>query len=559
MSFSNFNDDDDPDFSALYTNDDDPLPAAIFNDTDGDDFDPIGLLDTPLFAEGGDDGDNNSSPPIQHNNFNDESARSHGGDDYNSYGSNSNHNSQRQKAYNSTPSTPPFQQPPNQFDNSGYPQQEFGGAMHQQNGISNQNNDYRGMPGENPYSNNNNNNNAMMAAAFAAQQQNLMQQQIQQREGRGPGPGGMQNNNGMNSSNMNTMNSMGGPMNGPMGAQMMGNLAAMQGAMQGNMMQGNNMNMNMNMNAMMMQKMQQQSGMGMQGMSGGVGGHMGLGMGSSNSMQGMTGQNSMGSGGQGQMGHGGMHPMGQGPGFNGMQQHMGPGGDMTNRNGSLNTAVSSLSVSTGGMNMTEGGQASMNSSMPNIQNQRGSAPGRGTRGASSVPASPNPISLSQMSASLQGRSSRNTGRTRGPTPKVDANGKVIPGSSADPGINEAMEKLCESMRRSAMSRNLVKQLSSKSVQRQGSSRSLPRSNSMPRKQLSGRSLSANLGIGDDGSGRGTPTRAVPIRRLSDAKHRLHQRAAGMHFSRQNSMGSQSSVASAPKTFLQLDDQSLGAL
>ena len=205
----------------------------------------------------------------------------------------------------------------------------------------------------------------------------------------------------------------------------------------------------------------------------------------------------------------------------------------------------------------------MHGSLPNIQ-QQGSFPGQ-RPGTSSVPASPaNPISLSQMSASLQGRSSRSNARTR-PTVKVDANGKVVPGSSADPGINEAMEKLCESMRRSAMSRNLVKQLSGRSVQRNGSSKSLQRSNSGAggiRKQINGRSLSGtNFGVGDDGSGRGTPTRSVPIRRLSDAKHRLHQRVGSRGMYRQNSMGSQGSVASGggPRTFLQLDDESLGAL
>eukprot|EP00529_Nitzschia_sp_RCC80_P009533 CAMPEP_0113504076 /NCGR_PEP_ID=MMETSP0014_2-20120614/34523_1 /TAXON_ID=2857 /ORGANISM="Nitzschia sp." /LENGTH=764 /DNA_ID=CAMNT_0000399163 /DNA_START=257 /DNA_END=2554 /DNA_ORIENTATION=+ /assembly_acc=CAM_ASM_000159 len=66
-------------------------------------------------------------------------------------------------------------------------------------------------------------------------------------------------------------------------------------------------------------------------------------------------------------------------------------------------------------------------------------------------------------------------------------------------VNEAMEKLCESMRRSAMSRSLVKQLSGKTLQRQHSGRSISRSNSgrmAPVRSNSGRQLSrANSGKG----------------------------------------------------------------
>jgi hypothetical protein len=64
-------------------------------------------------------------------------------------------------------------------------------------------------------------------------------------------------------------------------------------------------------------------------------------------------------------------------------------------------------------------------------------------------------------------------------------------------VNEAMEKLCESMRRSAMSRSLVKQLSGRTLQRSHSGRGVARSNSArmaPVRSNSGRQLSrANSG------------------------------------------------------------------
>ena len=73
------------------------------------------------------------------------------------------------------------------------------------------------------------------------------------------------------------------------------------------------------------------------------------------------------------------------------------------------------------------------------------------------------------------------------------------GEGQPTNVNEAMEKLCESMRRSAMSRSLVKQLSGKTLQRQHSGRSISRSNSgrmAPVRSNSGRQLSrANSGKG----------------------------------------------------------------
>ena len=114
--------------------------------------------------------------------------------------------------------------------------------------------------------------------------------------------------------------------------------------------------------------------------------------------------------------------------------------------------------------------------------------------------------------------------------------------------SDAMEKLCETMKRSAMSRNLVKQMSGRSLTKQGSQRSLTKQGShrnLLSKQLSGRDLNAlarqasgrdlmqrqlsarNLprqsslrGLGDDCSGLLTPT-LVPNRRLiMDTKHRI---------------------------------------
>jgi len=74
----------------------------------------------------------------------------------------------------------------------------------------------------------------------------------------------------------------------------------------------------------------------------------------------------------------------------------------------------------------------------------------------------------------------------------EAEGLQVPGNDLR-SYNEAMEKLCESMKRSAMSRNLVKHLSNRSLQKDGSSRSIgsgtqithPSSSS---RQSSGRSL-----------------------------------------------------------------------
>ena len=82
-------------------------------------------------------------------------------------------------------------------------------------------------------------------------------------------------------------------------------------------------------------------------------------------------------------------------------------------------------------------------------------------------------------------------------------------------VNEAMEKLCESMKRSAMSRSLVKQYSSggRGVSRHGSG------SLYAMRQAAGRSNS----MMDDSSGR-----SVPIRRPSSTKHHLQHPVRGVY-------------------------------
>lgn len=100
-------------------------------------------------------------------------------------------------------------------------------------------------------------------------------------------------------------------------------------------------------------------------------------------------------------------------------------------------------------------------------------------------------------------------------------------AGAQTGVNGAMEKLCESMRRSAMSRSLVKQLSGHSVSRNGSARAVT-------KQHSGRGLSRQFS-GASSSGRQIVRTSsgrqgivdggleLPVRRSNhDPKHRLQR-------------------------------------
>jgi hypothetical protein len=97
---------------------------------------------------------------------------------------------------------------------------------------------------------------------------------------------------------------------------------------------------------------------------------------------------------------------------------------------------------------------------------------------------------------------------------MSSHSQTVPGAP----LSEAMEKLCESMKRSAMSRSMIKQYSGRGpLLKQGSSRGLMRQNS------------SRGGMVDDGSGRGTPTGMVPIRRVSmNAKHQLQHPARGVY-------------------------------
>jgi len=113
--------------------------------------------------------------------------------------------------------------------------------------------------------------------------------------------------------------------------------------------------------------------------------------------------------------------------------------------------------------------------------------------------------------------------------------------------NEAMEKLCESMKRSAMSRSLIKQFSGRNLSRQNSGRLVTRG---VMRASSARSLA------DDGSGRGTPSAAVPIRRISNTKHHLQHPTRGVYrHDSQQSLNSQSNHGIS----LHLDGRNMGAL
>lgn len=160
------------------------------------------------------------------------------------------------------------------------------------------------------------------------------------------------------------------------------------------------------------------------------------------------------------------------------------------------------------------------------------------------------------------------------------------GQGGKPGVNEAMEKLCETMRRSAMSRSMVKQLSGRSLTRsssgrgltkQTSNRSLSRQNSGRLvKQMSGRNLaraSSGRSIGRANSGLALQRSAsgrqilmdgseIPIRRVAqDTKHRIQrdvvatsQGPPGRGVFRHKS---QSAIQGATKTILNIDGNSVG--
>ena len=108
-------------------------------------------------------------------------------------------------------------------------------------------------------------------------------------------------------------------------------------------------------------------------------------------------------------------------------------------------------------------------------------------------------------------------------PNLQQPGIVVPVTNptapGGPHITEAMSQLCDSMRRSAMSRSFVKQLSNRSLSSgQPTGRSIGRTNSL-HSQNSSRSLM-------DGEASGRP---VPVRRTSStAKYHLQHPMRGIH-------------------------------
>jgi hypothetical protein len=122
----------------------------------------------------------------------------------------------------------------------------------------------------------------------------------------------------------------------------------------------------------------------------------------------------------------------------------------------------------------------------------------------------------------------------------------------------AMEKLCETMKRSAQSRNMVKQLSGRNLTKQGSQRSL---GSGPRKSLSREGSFQGL----DSDSLGSSGHSRPIRRsIHDTKHRIIRDAApGRGIYRHNSssslVGSGNNANGTSRKSLHLDDHSVGYL
>mmetsp|Transcript_18365 Transcript_18365/g.42527 ORF Transcript_18365/g.42527 Transcript_18365/m.42527 type:complete len:457 (-) Transcript_18365:1551-2921(-) len=95
--------------------------------------------------------------------------------------------------------------------------------------------------------------------------------------------------------------------------------------------------------------------------------------------------------------------------------------------------------------------------------------------------------------------------------------------------SDAMEKLCESMKRSAMSRSLVRQLSGRSLTKQGSNRSLVKqdSNRSLTKQDSGRNLAA---LARQSSGRNL------LQKQSSGRNLLQKQSSGRNLLQKQSSG-----------------------
>jgi len=221
----------------------------------------------------------------------------------------------------------------------------------------------------------------------------------------------------------------------------------------------------------------------------------------------------------------------------------------------------------------QGGPTGMMAGNPNASLSQ-TVHGLPYRGAS------NPVAVHAMSQSLSlsmhdRRNSYNGGG--GPVgappfgPGGLQNGSIATDAAPNKGqapatVGNAMEKLCESMKRSAMSRSLVKQFSGRGsgLIKQNSFRGgLARQSSgrMMVKQMSNRGLmrqTSNRSVVDDASGRGTgPTGAVPIRRASSStKHHLQPPPRGInrHDSQQSLNGPSNHGIN-----LHIDGRNLGAL
>lgn len=119
-------------------------------------------------------------------------------------------------------------------------------------------------------------------------------------------------------------------------------------------------------------------------------------------------------------------------------------------------------------------------------------------------------------------------------------------------INDAMEKLCESMKRSAMTRNLVKQISSGGeLSRSNSMRGIMRQNSARASMMQQHGSARNLL--EDNSGRG----AAPVRKAPNAKHRLVHNGRGIY--RHDSQQSLTSHSAHGGMNVQIDGCNIGRL
>jgi hypothetical protein len=117
------------------------------------------------------------------------------------------------------------------------------------------------------------------------------------------------------------------------------------------------------------------------------------------------------------------------------------------------------------------------------------------------------------------------------------------GSETPANINTVMEKLSDSMRRSAMSRSMIKQLSARNMLMKQASVNGPMMGSHMMRQNSDRSLLAE-----------TSGRSVPIRRMSNSKHHLHFPVHGI--SRQSSQQSLNG-SSSHGISLHIDGRNMG--